>query len=201
MIKDLKNIHPIDYQLVPLEEREIRNGQHAKVFWFTGYSGSGKSTLAIGVERALFDLGYNVVVLDGDNIRSGINSNLGFSPDDRKENIRRVSEVAKLFLINGVIPIVSFISPTIESRQMAREVIGDDHFVEVFIDTPFEICEARDIKGLYKKARSGEIPEFTGVTAAYEIPEQPDIHIRTENKTVEDSLKELLKEVVKRVRW
>lgn len=197
----MKNIHPIDYQLVPLAEREIRSGQHANVFWFTGYSGSGKSTLAIGVERALFDHGYNVVVLDGDNIRSGINSNLGFSPDDRVENIRRVSEVAKLFLINGVIPIVSFISPTLESREMARNIIGKENFVEVFIDTPLEICEARDIKGLYKKARSGEIPEFTGVTADYEIPPQPNIHIKTLNKTVEESLKELLTQIIDRIRW
>ena len=197
----MKNIHPIDYQLVPLAEREIRYGQHASVFWFTGYSGSGKSTLAIGVERSLFDLGYNVVVLDGDNIRSGINSNLGFSVDDRIENIRRVSEVAKLFFINGVIPIVSFISPTVESRKMARDIIGKENFVEVFIDTPLEICEARDIKGLYKKARSGEIPEFTGVTAAYEIPPQPNIHIKTLNKTVEESLKELLAQIIDRIRW
>lgn len=197
----MKNIHPIDYQLVPLAEREIRSGQHANVFWFTGYSGSGKSTLAIGIERALFDLGYNVVVLDGDNIRSGINSNLGFSPDDRVENIRRVSEVAKLFLINGVIPIVSFISPTLESREMARKIIGKENFVEVFIDTPLEICESRDIKGLYKKARSGEIPEFTGVTADYERPAQPDIHIKTLNKTVEESLKELLTQIIDKIRW
>jgi len=197
----MKNIHPIDYQLIPAEEKEIRNGQHAKVFWFTGLSGSGKSTLAIGLERDLFELGFQVVVLDGDNIRSGLNNNLGFSPEDRKENIRRVAEVAKLFIANGQLCFVTFITPTIELRQMAKEIIGRECFVEIFIDTPVEICEDRDVKGLYEKARAGEINDFTGVNAPYECPVKPDIHIQTKDKTVEESLEELFDCVLKKVRW
>jgi adenylylsulfate kinase len=197
----MKNIHPIDYQFVPGEEKEIRNGQHAKVFWFTGLSGSGKSTLAIGLERRLFDTGYQVVVLDGDNIRSGLNNNLSFSAEDRKENIRRIAEVAKLFMGNGHVCFVTFITPTIELRQLAKEIIGRECFVEVFIDTPIEICEKRDVKGLYQKARTGEIPDFTGVNAPYERPPQPDICIETKNKTVEESLAELFESVVKKIKW
>ncbi|HUR30743.1 MAG TPA: adenylyl-sulfate kinase [Saprospiraceae bacterium] len=197
----MKNIHPIDYQFVPGEEKEIRNGQHAKVFWFTGLSGSGKSTLAIGLERKLFDAGYQVVVLDGDNIRSGLNSNLSFSPEDRKENIRRIAEVAKLLMSNGQVCIVTFITPTIELRQLAKGIISRECFVEVFIDTPIEICESRDVKGLYQKARTGEIKDFTGVNAPYEKPLQPDICIETKNKTVEESLEELHQKVVMKIRW
>src|SRR6187399_342383 len=167
------NIHPITDSIITRDERETRLGQHAKVLWFTGLSGSGKSTLAIGLERQLFDKGYNIVVLDGDNIRTGINSNLSFSPDDRVENIRRIAEVAKLFLSNGIICIVSFISPTRDMRSMAKDIIGPEDFVEVFIDTPIEICEARDVKGLYKKARAGEIQDFTGIHAPYEPPVHP----------------------------
>ena len=197
----MKNIHPIDYQFVPAQEKEIRNGQHAKVFWFTGLSGSGKSTLAIGLERALFDMGYQVVVLDGDNIRSGLNSNLTFTPEDREENIRRIAEVAKLFLCSGQVCFVTFISPSIGLRKLARDIIGHQDFYEVFINTPIEICEERDVKGLYQKARAGEIPDFTGVQAAYEPPQNPDIEIKTENKDVEDSLKELFDAVLARIRW
>jgi len=197
----MKNIHPIDHQLVSCEEKETRYGQHAKVFWFTGLSGSGKSTLAIALQRELFNLGYHVVVLDGDNIRSGINNNLGFSETDRKENIRRIAEIARLFLANGQICIVSFISPTIEMREMARDIIGSECFTEVFIDTPFEVCESRDVKGLYKKARAGEIEDFTGITSPYELPTQPGIHIKTENKSVEESLEELFGQALNRIRW
>ncbi len=197
----MKNIHPIDHHLVSTEEREIRYGQHAKVFWFTGLSGSGKSTLAIALERTLFDHGYQVTVLDGDNIRSGINSNLGFSPEDRNENIRRIAEIARLFLQNGQICIVSFISPTIQLRQLAKDIIGEEYFNEVFIDTPIELCEKRDVKGLYKKARAGEIRDFTGVDAPYEIPEQPDFHIRTEGKTIENSSEELFNLILPGIRW
>ena len=161
----MNNIHPITDSIISRSEREIRLGQHAKVLWFTGLSGSGKSTLAIGLERKLFEQGYSAVVLDGDNIRTGINNNLSFSPDDRIENIRRIAEVAKLFLANGMICIVSFISPTRDMRSMAKDIIGPADFVEVFIDTPIEICEARDVKGLYKKARAGEILDFPGVNA------------------------------------
>jgi adenylylsulfate kinase len=197
----MKNIHPIDYQFVPCEEREMRNGQHAKVFWFTGLSGSGKSTLAIGLERQLFDMGYQVAVLDGDNIRSGLNKNLTFSHEDRTENIRRVAEVAKLFMANGQVVFVTFITPTIELRKLAKDIIGTENFVEVFINTPIDICEARDVKKLYEKARAGEIPDFTGIHAPYEAPLRPDIDIQTENKSVEDSLDELFEQVIKQIRW
>ena len=197
----MKNIHPIDYQFVPANEREIRNGQHAKVFWFTGLSGSGKSTLAIGLERQLFDMGYQVAVLDGDNIRSGLNKNLTFSHEDRTENIRRVAEVAKLFMANGQVVFVTFISPTIDLRQLAKDIIGAENFVEVFINTPIEICEARDVKKLYEKARAGDIPDFTGIHAPYEAPLHPDIDIQTENKSVDDSLDELFEHVIRQIRW
>jgi len=153
------------------------------------------------LERELFNQGYQVVVLDGDNIRAGINNNLSFSPEDRKENIRRIAEVAKLFLSNGQICIVSFISPTIEMRQMAKDIIGLSDFVEVFIDTPLEVCESRDVKGLYKMARAGEIKDFTGINAPYEPPLQPDIHITTEGKSEADSLRELHQFVLKLVRY
>jgi len=193
------NLFPTD--LLSRTDREIRLGQHAKVFWFTGLSGSGKSTLAIALEKLLFDQGFHVVVLDGDNIRTGINNNLGFSTEDRKENIRRIAEVAKLFVENGQICIVSFISPLIEMRQQARDIIGTADFVEVFIDTPIEECEARDVKGLYKKARAGEIQDFTGVNATYEAPLKPDIHIRTSGKSVEECLQILTLESIKRTRY
>lgn len=197
----MNNIHPITDSIISRSEREIRLGQHAKVFWFTGLSGSGKSTLAIALERQLFDQGYSAVVLDGDNIRTGINNNLSFSPDDRIENIRRIAEVAKLFLANGLICIVSFISPTREMRSMARQIIGPEDFVEVFIDTPIEICEARDVKGLYKKARAGEIPDFTGINAPYEIPLEPDVLVRTVGNSIEQSLTELSQQILLQIQW
>jgi adenylylsulfate kinase len=197
----MNNIHPITASIISRAEREIRLGQHGKALWFTGLSGSGKSTLAIALERQLFDQGYSVVVLDGDNIRTGINSNLSFTPEDREENIRRIAEVAKLFLSNGMICIVSFISPTRAMREMAKQIIGPEDFTEIFIDTPIEICEARDVKGLYKKARAGEILDFTGVNAPYEAPIHPDVHIKTESKTIDESLKDLFQMIISRIRW
>ena len=197
----MTNLFPIDNQLVSREDRETRLGQHGKVFWFTGLSGSGKSTLAIALEEKLFDQGYHVVVLDGDNIRTGINSNLGFSEEDRRENIRRIAEIAKLFVNNGQICIVSFISPLIEMREQAKSIIGAEHFVEVFIDTPIEECEMRDVKGLYKKARAGEIQDFTGVNAPYEKPVQPDIHIETKGKGINQSLDELWRTAISLIKY
>lgn len=187
--------------MISRDEREVRLGQRGKVFWFTGLSGSGKSTLAIALERRLFDQGYHVVILDGDNMRTGINNNLSFTPEDRAENIRRIAEIAKLYLNNGIICIVSFISPTREMRDHARQIIGPQDFVEVFIDTPLEICEARDVKGLYKKARAGEIPDFTGIYAPYEAPSSPDIHIQTENATIAQSLEILIEKAQPYTRW
>lgn len=195
------NIHPITDKMVSRDEREARLGQHGKVLWFTGLSGSGKSTLAIALEHHLHAEGYHVVVLDGDNIRTGINNNLSFSPEDRVENIRRIAEVAKLFLANGIICIVSFISPTREMRAHAKQIIGDDDFIEVFIDTPLEICEQRDVKGLYKKARAGVITDFTGIHAPYEAPEHPHVHILTQDHNVADSLTQLEQQIKPRIQW
>ncbi len=195
----MKNIHPITDSIISREERELRLGQRGKVLWFTGLSGSGKSTLAIALERQLFDQGYSVIILDGDNIRTGINNNLTFSPDDRIENIRRIAEVAKLFLANGIICIVSFISPTRDMRANAKQIIGPTDFVEVFIDTPIEVCEARDVKGLYKKARAGEIKDFTGVNAPYEIPLQPDVHVHTEGTDIEESMAVLYQQILPQI--
>ena len=158
----------------------------------TGLSGSGKSTIAEGVERNLFQIGYFAQILDGDNVRSGLNNNLGFSLEDRKENIRRIAELAKLYLNSGVVTICSFISPTIEIRSFAKSIIGEENFIEIFVDTPLEICESRDVKGLYKKARAGEIKGFTGIDSPYEQPETPDYRIYTPEKTIEESVNEVV---------
>ncbi len=182
------NIHPIFDRLLQRKDREKRLGQRSKVLWLTGLSGSGKSTIAQHLERKLYNEGFFAQVLDGDNIRSGINNNLSFSPEDRMENIRRISEIAKLYLHSGVVTINSFISPTIAIRQMAKEIIGADDFVEVFINTPLEVCESRDVKGLYKKARKGEIKGFTGIDAPYEAPINPDIEVKTHNMTIDESV-------------
>lgn len=186
------NIHPIFDRLVQQKDREKRLGQNAKVLWLTGLSGSGKSTIAQALERRLFNEGFFPQVLDGDNIRIGINKNLGFSVEDREENIRRISEVAKLYLNSGIIVISSFISPTLKSRAAAKEIIGEENFIEIFVNTPLEICEKRDVKGLYKKARSGEIKNFTGIDSPYEKPENPALDLKTENQTVEESVDEII---------
>lgn len=182
----MDNIHPDFDRIVSKERKEERLNQKAKVFWFTGLSGSGKSTIAENFEKKLFAEGYLTQVLDGDNIRSGINGDLGFSMEDRKENIRRISEIAKLYTNSGIISLVSFISPTIEARQSARNIIGEEHFVEVFVNTPLEVCEARDVKGLYKKARAGEILDFSGISSPYEAPENPEIEITTTSQSIEE---------------
>jgi adenylylsulfate kinase len=182
------NIHPIFDRLLQREDRENRLGQRSKVLWLTGLSGSGKSTIAQHLERKLYNEGFFAQVLDGDNIRSGLNSNLSFSPEDRTENIRRISEIAKLYLHSGVVTINSFISPTIAIRQMAKDIVGADDFIEVYINTPLEVCEARDVKGLYKKARKGEIKGFTGIDAPYEAPINPDVEVKTHNMTIDESV-------------
>ena len=187
------NIHPIFERLVSREEQERLLNQKGKVLWFTGLSGSGKSTIAEALERQLYNQGHFVKVLDGDNIRSGINKNLGFSIEDRKENIRRIAEVAKLFLDSGAIVLCSFVSPTIEIRNLAREIIGEEDFKEVFVDTPLAICESRDVKGLYKKARAGEIKGFTGIDSPFEAPQDPALRLLTENKSVAECILEAAK--------
>ena len=179
-------------QVVKQSDREKRNGHKGLILWFTGLSGSGKSTLAIEVERQLFERGCNTYTLDGDNIRHGLNKNLDFSPEGRVENIRRIGEVAKLFADAGLIVCTAFISPYKRDRNSVRQLIDEGRFVEVFIDCPLEECEKRDPKGLYKKARKGEIADFTGVSAPYEIPEKPEMTVNTALETVERSAGKVL---------
>src|SRR6201996_8976261 len=179
-----------------------RNGHRGMVIWLTGLSGSGKSTLARALETNLFNRHMQVYVLDGDNVRHGLNSNLGFTPEDRVENIRRVAEVAKLMADAGVVVVTAFISPYRMDRRRAREIAleGNAEFIEVFVDAPLEVCEARDPKQLYKKARAGEIRDFTGIDAPYEPPEDPDIVVRTDRQSVEESIGAILEQLLPRLR-
>jgi adenylylsulfate kinase len=177
-------------------DRERMKGHRGFTLWFTGLSASGKSTLASALEQALYERGYHTYILDGDNIRHGLNKNLGFSPEDREENIRRIGEVAKLFRDAGIINMTAFISPYIQDRQLARGLGAPEDFIEVFVDCPVEVCEARDPKGMYKKAREGVIKEFTGVSAPYEAPENPEIRLRTDELSVEQCVQRILEFLV-----
>ncbi|SHO80770.1 Adenylylsulfate kinase [hydrothermal vent metagenome] len=173
-------------QHIKKEDRAKRLNQKPRLIWFTGLSGSGKSTIANALEVKLYQLNYHTMLLDGDNIRFGLNRDLGFSDEDRVENIRRISEVAKLFIESGTIVITAFISPFQSEREYAKSILQDDEFVEVFVDTPIEICQLRDPKGLYKKALNGEIKNFTGIDSPYEVPQNPDIIIKT--SSVDDAV-------------
>lgn len=181
---------------VSKEERQEKNKHQSFVLWFTGLSGSGKSTLANAVSRKLFERGSHTYVLDGDNVRHGLNKDLGFSPEDRTENIRRIGEVAKLFVDSGQIVSTAFISPYREDRHQVRELLPDGEFIEVYVEASLEACEERDPKGLYKKARSGEIPSFTGINAPYEEPESPELTVNTEQKSIEESAQEVVDALV-----
>lgn len=192
MEKKATNIYPIFDRIMSRDDKEQLLRQRGMMLWFTGLSGSGKSTVAIALERELHSRGLLCRILDGDNIRSGINNNLGFSAEDRVENIRRIAEVGRLFVDTGIITIAAFISPNNQLREMAAEIIGKDDFVEVFVSTPLEECEKRDVKGLYAKARRGEIKNFTGISAPFEAPEHPDITLDTSKLPVEESVKILL---------
>lgn len=192
MEKKATNIYPIFDRMMSRDDKEQLLRQRSMMLWFTGLSGSGKSTVAIALERELHSRGLLCRILDGDNIRSGINNNLGFSAEDRVENIRRIAEVGRLFVDTGIITIAAFISPNNQLREMAAEIIGKDDFVEVFVSTPLEECEKRDVKGLYAKARRGEIKNFTGISAPFEAPEHPDITLDTSKLPVEESVKILL---------
>ena len=185
------HIHPIFDRLLTKADREQRLQQRSKVLWLTGLSGSGKSTIAEALERKLHNSGYFAQVLDGDNIRSGINNNLGFSLEDRQENIRRIAEIAKLYLNSGIITLNSFISPTVEIRNFAKEIIGAEDFIEIYINAPLEICEQRDVKGLYQKARKGIIKGFTGIDSPYEPPTNPAIEIKTDQLSLEESVDQI----------
>ena len=190
-----KHIYPIFDRMLQRSDREKLLGQKGVMLWFTGLSGSGKSTLAIALERELYNCGILCRILDGDNIRTGINNNLGFTEADRIENIRRIAEVAKLFVDCGIVTIAAFISPTEQIRQMASQIIGPAHFLEIYVSTPLEVCEQRDVKGLYKKARQGETKNFTGISAPFEAPAHPAITIDTSAHTLEESIN-LLKKII-----
>ncbi len=187
----MNNLHPIEANLISRSEKEDKLNQKGAVIWLTGLSGSGKSTIAISLERRLFNEGRLVKVLDGDNIRTGINKDLSFSLEDREENIRRIAEVSKLFSQSACICINSFVSPTQAIRNKAKTIIGEHDFIEVFVNASLELCESRDVKGLYKKARAGEIKGFTGIDSPYEIPRNPDIELNTGDYSVKDCVDQL----------
>ncbi len=192
MGKNNNNIYPIFDRMLTRADKEELLQQHSIMIWFTGLSGSGKSTIAISLERELQKRGLLCRILDGDNIRSGINNNLGFTDADRVENIRRISEIGKLFIDTGIITIAAFISPNKDIREMASNIIGKENFLEIFISTPIEECERRDVKGLYAKARKGEIKNFTGISSPFEAPENPALSLDTSILTVEESVNKLL---------
>jgi adenylylsulfate kinase len=186
------NLFFSDKKPIGRSDKEKRLKQAAKVIWMTGLSGSGKTTIGMALEKELFKRGFLVILLDGDLVRTGINSNLKFSVEDRKENIRRIAEVSKLFLNCGIVTVNCFISPTNEIRAMAKSIVGEEDFLEVFVSAPLEVCETRDFKGLYAKARAGEIQEFTGISSPFDIPLDPDLILRTNLMTVEETVQKAL---------
>lgn len=186
------NIYPIFDRMLSRQDKETLLEQRGVMLWFTGLSGSGKSTVAIALERELHKRGKLCRILDGDNIRTGINAGLTFSPEDRKENIRRIAEVGKLFVDTGIITIAAFVSPTNELRDLARSIIGEEDFKEIFISTPIEECERRDVKGLYARARRGEVKEFTGISAPFEAPVNPALSLDTSVLSLEESVEKIL---------
>lgn len=193
------NIYPIFDRMLSRQDKEELLKQHSVMIWFTGLSGSGKSTIAIALERELHKRGLLCRILDGDNIRSGINNNLGFTEADRIENIRRIAEVSKLFVDTGIITIAAFISPSNDIREMAANIIGKDDFLEVYVSTPIEECERRDVKGLYAKTRRGEIKNFTGISAPFEAPAHPALTLDTSALSLEESVNKLLELILPRI--
>ena len=191
-----ENIFPVFDKIISKEKKEKLLNQKGKVVWLTGLSGSGKTTIALQLEKELYKLGFLVQILDGDNIRAGINNNLSFSESDRTENIRRIAEVSKLFLNCGIITINCFVSPTIKMRQIAEKIIGKENYYEIFINADLETCEKRDVKGLYKKARNGEIKNFTGIDSKYEKPNNPSLDVNTSQLSIEESIEIILKNVL-----
>ena len=194
----MSNIFPIQTKVSSAQRQHLLK-QKAKLIWFTGLSGSGKSTLAVQLEASLHERGFKTYLLDGDNIRAGINKDLSFTDADRVENIRRIGEVSKLILDSGIVVLSAFISPFQTDRDQVKKIVGAENYFEVFVDTPLEVCEQRDVKGLYKKARAGEIKNFTGIDSAYEIPKNPDIIIQTHVLSVDDSLALLLSAVERKI--
>ena len=194
-----KHIYPISDRMLSRRDKEELLHQHGLMVWFTGLSGSGKSTVAIALERELHHRGILCRILDGDNIRCGINNNLGFSAADRVENIRRIAEVSKLFVDTGIVTIAAFISPSNDMREMAADIIGKDDFLEVYVSTPLAECERRDVKGLYAKARRGEIKNFTGISAPFEEPKHPALTLDTSVLSVEESVAKLMELILPKV--
>lgn len=194
------HIYPVFDKIMQRKHKESLLKQHSKVIWMTGLSGAGKTTIAKYLDEALYNQGFLAQILDGDNIRSGINENLSFSEEDRYENIRRIAEVSKLFMNCGIIIINSFISPTHEIRKMALDIIGKENFVEVFVNAPIEVCEERDTKGLYAKARNGEIKNFTGIDSPFEHPQNADVSVRTDLQTVEESVQQVLDYILPQIK-
>ena len=198
-MEETKHIYTIFDRMLSRSDKEELLKQHSVMIWFTGLSGSGKSTIAIALERELQKRGLLCRILDGDNIRSGINNNLGFSAEDRIENIRRIAEIGKLFVDTGIITIAAFISPNNDIREMAANIIGKEDFMEIYVSTPIEECERRDVKGLYAKARKGEIKNFTGISAPFEAPQHPALSLDTSKLSVEESVNKLLELILPRV--
>ena len=198
MADTLTSIYPIFDKMMSRKDKESLLHLRGIMIWMTGLSGSGKSTVAIGVERELHKRGILCRILDGDNIRTGINSNLGFSEEDRRENIRRIAEIGKLFVDTGIVTIACFVSPTNDLRQMAREIIGEEDFREVYIATPLDECERRDVKGLYARARRGEVKDFTGISAPFEAPTSPDLSLDTSQMTLKDEVEAVIDLIDKR---
>lgn len=198
-MEEANHIYPIFDKMLGRSDKEALLGQRGIMIWFTGLSGSGKSTVAIALERELQKRGLLCRILDGDNIRSGINNNLGFSAEDRVENIRRIAEIGKLFVDTGIITLAAFISPNNDIREMAARIIGKEDFMEIYVSTPLEECERRDVKGLYAKARRGEIRNFTGISAPFEAPEHPALSLDTSVLSVEESVNQLLALILPKV--
>jgi adenylylsulfate kinase len=194
----VENLFPIQTK-VTLRQREKLLGQTPKLIWFTGLSGSGKSTLALQLEKELYDRGIKTYLLDGDNIRVGLNKDLTFTEEGRVENIRRIGEVSRLMLDAGLVVLSAFISPFAADRQQVKNIVRSENYIEVFVNTPIEICEQRDVKGLYKKARNGEVKNFTGISSPYERPGHPDIEIRTNEQSIDNSIQTLLNYVLPRL--
>lgn len=198
MTNAVNNIYPIKTK-VSKSQREQLLGQHARLVWFTGLSGSGKSTLAVQLEAQLHEMGYKTYLLDGDNIRAGLNKDLSFTDEGRVENIRRIGEVSKLMLDAGIVVLSAFISPFQADRDQVKKIVGEENYVEVFVDAPIEVCEQRDVKGLYKKARAGEVKNFTGIDSPYEPPVNPDVIIPTGSMTIDASVKKLMDVVIPKI--
>ena len=195
----MNNIYPIQTKVKTADRQQLMK-QQARLIWFTGLSGSGKSTLAVQLEAQLHAKGYKTYLLDGDNIRVGLNKDLTFTDKDRVENIRRIGEVASLMLDAGIVVLSAFISPFKSDRDQVKKIVGAGKYMEVFVDTPLEVCEQRDVKGLYKKARAGEVPNFTGIDSPYEKPEKPDLTIPTHQMSIDESLTLLLKLVEPKIK-